>query len=50
MENNTNDVNVAAGTNAQTAKNTIVMIGDGMGWEMVRAAAIAKQIEADVPG
>ncbi len=28
------------------AKNTILMIGDGMGWEMVRAAAIAKQIAA----
>lgn len=28
------------------AKNTILMIGDGMGWEMVRAAAIAKQINA----
>jgi alkaline phosphatase len=50
MENNTNDANVAAGTNAQTAKNTIVMIGDGMGWEMVRAAAIAKQIEAGAAG
>lgn len=25
------------------AKNTIVMIGDGMGWEMARAAAIAQE-------
>lgn len=27
------------------AKNTIVIVGDGMGWEMARAAAIAKQID-----
>ncbi len=27
------------------AKNTIVMIGDGMGWEMTRAAAVYKQIQ-----
>lgn len=27
------------------AKNTIIMIGDGMGWEMARAAAIAQEIE-----
>jgi alkaline phosphatase len=27
------------------AKNTIIMIGDGMGWEMTRAAAIYKQIQ-----
>jgi alkaline phosphatase len=26
------------------AKNTIIMIGDGMGWEMTRAAAIYQQI------
>jgi alkaline phosphatase len=26
------------------AKNTILMIGDGLGWEMARAAAIQKQI------
>ncbi len=26
------------------AKNVIIMIGDGMGWEMARAAAIQKQI------
>lgn len=26
-------------------KNVIIMIGDGMGWEMARAAAIARQIE-----
>jgi alkaline phosphatase len=32
------------------AKNTIVMIGDGMGWEMARAAAIYKQIQAGKAG
>jgi alkaline phosphatase len=31
-------------------KNVIVMIGDGMGWEMARAAAIQKQINAGIPG
>jgi alkaline phosphatase len=29
---------------SSTVKNIIVMIGDGMGWEMARAAAIQKQI------
>ena len=28
------------------AKNTIIMIGDGMGWEMTRAAEIYKQIQS----
>jgi alkaline phosphatase len=28
------------------AKNTIIMIGDGMGWEMARAADIYKQIQS----
>ncbi len=32
------------------AKNTILMIGDGMGWEMARAAAIQKQINAGKSG
>lgn len=32
------------------AKNTIIMIGDGMGWEMARAAAIYKQIEEGKTG
>jgi alkaline phosphatase len=32
------------------AKNTIIMIGDGMGWEMVRAAAIYQQIKAGATG
>jgi alkaline phosphatase len=32
------------------AKNTIIMIGDGFGWEMARAAAIYKQIQAGNPG
>jgi alkaline phosphatase len=32
------------------AKNTIIMIGDGMGWEMTRAAAIYKQIQEGKTG
>jgi alkaline phosphatase len=32
------------------AKNTIIMIGDGMGWEMTRAAAIYKQIQSGKTG
>jgi alkaline phosphatase len=32
------------------AKNTIIMIGDGMGWEMTRAAAIYKQIQSGATG
>ncbi len=32
------------------AKNTILMIGDGMGWEIARAAAIQKQINAGKTG
>ena len=32
------------------AKNVIIMIGDGMGWEMARAAAIQKQINEGVEG
>jgi alkaline phosphatase len=32
------------------AKNTIIMIGDGMGWEMVRATAIYKQIQSGATG
>jgi alkaline phosphatase len=32
------------------AKNTIIMIGDGMGWEMARAAAIYKQIQEGKTG
>ena len=30
------------------AKNVILMIGDGMGWEMTRASAIQAQIEAEI--
>jgi alkaline phosphatase len=30
------------------AKNVILMIGDGMGWEMSRAGAIQKQIEQEI--
>ncbi len=32
------------------AKNVIIMIGDGMGWEMARAAAIQKQINEGAEG
>ena len=32
------------------AKNTILMIGDGMGWEVARAAAIQQQINAGNTG
>ncbi len=32
------------------AKNTILMIGDGMGWEIARAASIQKQINAGKTG
>jgi alkaline phosphatase len=37
-------------TQPGTAKNVILMIGDGMGWEMARAAAIAKQLQAGKTG
>ncbi|PSF39239.1 alkaline phosphatase [Aphanothece hegewaldii CCALA 016] len=33
-----------------TTKNVIVMIGDGMGWEMSRTAAIARQIQQGATG
>jgi alkaline phosphatase len=32
------------------AKNTIIMIGDGMGWEMARAAAVYQQIQQGKTG
>ena len=32
------------------AKNVIIMIGDGMGWEMARAASIAKAIDNGASG
>lgn len=32
------------------AKNVILMIGDGMGWEMARAAAVYNQIQAGNSG
>lgn len=35
---------------ATVTKNVIVMIGDGMGWEMARAAAIQQQINAGNSG
>jgi alkaline phosphatase len=31
------------------AKNVVLMIGDGMGWEMARAAAIATQVQPPSP-
>jgi alkaline phosphatase len=34
----------------ETAKNVIIMIGDGMGWEMARAAAIYQQIQEGKTG
>ena len=35
---------------SDTAKNVIIMIGDGMGWEMARAAAIQKMINEGAEG
>jgi alkaline phosphatase len=32
------------------AKNVILVIGDGMGWEMTRAGSIAKQVVAELKG
>lgn len=29
-------------------KNVILVVGDGMGWEMIRAGAVAKQIIAEL--
>ncbi len=37
---------IAQALSITNTKNVIVMIGDGMGWEMARAAAIQKQINA----
>lgn len=34
----------------QTQRNTILMIGDGMGWEMARAAAIKNQLDRGKSG
>ena len=31
-----------------TSKNVILVVGDGMGWEMVRAGAIAKRVLAEL--
>ena len=39
-----------AGMDSGTAKNVIIMIGDGMGWEMARAAAIQKMINEGAEG
>lgn len=32
------------------AKNVILIIGDGMGWEMARAGAVFTRVEAEVKG
>ncbi|MGH2412972.1 MAG: alkaline phosphatase, partial [Microcystaceae cyanobacterium] len=37
---------IAQAGSLTNTKNVIIMIGDGMGWEMARAAAIQKQINA----
>ena len=39
-----------AGMDSGTAKNVIVMIGDGMGWEMARAAAIQSMVNEGAEG
>ncbi|MEA5534874.1 alkaline phosphatase [Crocosphaera sp. XPORK-15E] len=38
--------NIAQAATVTNTKNVIIMIGDGMGWEMARAAAIQEQINA----
>ena len=38
------------GMDSGTAKNVIIMIGDGMGWEMARAGAIQKMINEGAEG
>ena len=37
---------IAQAASMTNTKNVIIMIGDGMGWEMARAAAIQEQINA----
>ena len=32
------------------AKNVILVVGDGMGWEMARAGSIAKQVVSELKG
>jgi alkaline phosphatase len=41
---------IAQAGSITNTKNVIIMIGDGMGWEMARAAAIQKQINAGNTG
>ncbi len=41
---------IAQARNTTNPKNVILMIGDGMGWEMARAVAIQKQIKAGNSG
>lgn len=33
---------------SKDGKNVILIVGDGMGWEMVRAGAVAKQVIAEL--
>lgn len=42
--------NLRSGTNSPRGKNVILVIGDGMGWEMIRAGAVAKQVVAELQG
>lgn len=37
-------------TNAAEGKNVMLVVGDGMGWEMIRAGAIAKQVIDELEG
>ena len=39
-----------AGMDSDTAKNVIIMIGDGMGWDIARAAAIQQAINEGAEG
>jgi alkaline phosphatase len=41
---------IAQAGSITNTKNVIIMIGDGMGWEMARAAAIQKRINAGNTG
>lgn len=42
--------NLRGVTNPPRGKNVILVIGDGMGWEMIRAGAIAKQVVSELKG
>mmetsp|Transcript_25312 Transcript_25312/g.31922 ORF Transcript_25312/g.31922 Transcript_25312/m.31922 type:complete len:683 (+) Transcript_25312:98-2146(+) len=36
--------------NASEGKNVMLVVGDGMGWEMIRAGAVAKQVLEELEG